>query len=334
MQTTNFNHKLAAHCESGMVTSLLNHSGIEISEAMVFGISGSIFFAYINNPMLPFPTIAVRNQPGKIYKNFSKHSNLPFIKKQYRKPILAKDGLDNLLKENIPAGVQVDFFYMDYVPEYIRAHFNGHFVIVVGKNENNYLISDAYTPVIAELNQDTLLAARFTKGPFKPKGLMIYRNGSTNSINWETAIIKGIKKATFNMLQIPLPFIGAKGIQYFAKKLPDWPKLARDEEHLSDEVMMINILLEERGTGGGGFRFMYAAFLQEAAKLINKPALDEIAEQMMNNGDEWRLISILAGKIGRNRELGQDKLRELGSMIEKRADVERTLFMNLKKIIS
>ena len=35
MQTIDFDHKLAAHCESGMVTSLLNHSGIEISEAMV-----------------------------------------------------------------------------------------------------------------------------------------------------------------------------------------------------------------------------------------------------------------------------------------------------------
>jgi hypothetical protein len=334
MQTTNFNHKLAAHCESGMVTSLLNHSGIEVSEAMVFGISGSIFFAYINNPMLPFPTIALRNQPGKIYKNFSKHSNLPFIKKQYRKPALAKDDLDRLLKENIPVGVQVDFYYMDYVPEYIRAHFNGHFVIVVGKNENKYLISDAYAPIIAKLDQDTLLAARFTKGSFKPKGLMIYRNGSTATIDWETAIVKGIKNATFYMLQIPLPFIGVKGIRYFAKKLPDWPKLARDEDHLSNEIMMINILLEERGTGGGGFRFMYAAFLQEAAKLINKPALNEIAEQMMNNGDEWRLISIFAGKIGRTRDLGQDKLRELGSMIEKRAEAEKNLFTDLKKIIS
>ncbi len=334
MQTNNFNHKLAAHCESGMVTSLLSHSGIEISEAMVFGISGSIFFAYINNPMLPFPSIALRNRPGKIYKNFSKHSNLPFIKKQYRKPAIAKDDLDRLLEKNTPAGVQVDFFYMDYVPEYIRAHFNGHFVIVVGKYENNYLISDAYTPVIAELDQDTLLTARFTKGPFKPKGLMIYRNGLTATIDWETAIVKGIKNAIFNMLQIPLPFLGVKGIRYFAKKLPDWPKLARDEEHLSDEIMMINILLEERGTGGGGFRFMYAAFLQEAAKLINKPALDEIAEQMMLNGDEWRLISIFAGKIGRNRDLGRDNLNELGSMIEKRAEVERNLFTDLKKIIS
>ncbi|MEJ2545737.1 MAG: BtrH N-terminal domain-containing protein, partial [Calditrichaceae bacterium] len=234
---------------------------------------------------------------------------------------------------NTPAGVQVDFFYMDYVPEYIRAHFNGHFVIVVGKNKNKYLISDAYTPVIAELDQDTLMTARFTRGPFKPKGLMIYRNGSTANIDWENAIKKGIKKAAFNMLQIPLPFLGVKGIRYFAKKLSDWPKLARDEEHLSDEVMMINILLEERGTGGGGFRFMYAAFLQEAAKLINKPDLNEVAEQMMNNGDEWRLISLFAGKIGRNRDLGQDKLQELGAMIEKRADVEKKLFTDLKNII-
>jgi hypothetical protein len=334
MPIINFNHKLAAHCESGMVTSLLNHSGIEISEAMVFGISGSIFFAYINNPMLPFPTIAVRNQPGKIYKNFSRHSNLPFIKKQFRYPYKAKTELENLLIENTPAGVQVDFFYMDYVPEYIRAHFNGHFVIIVGKNDNKYIISDAYTPNLVELDENTLQEARFTRGPFKPKGLMIYRNGSAETIDWESAIEKGIKKAAFNMLKIPFPFLGVKGIRYFAKKLPEWPNFARDEDHLSDEIMMINILLEERGTGGGGFRFMYAAFLQEAARIINKPALNDIAEQMMNNGDKWRLISIFAGKIGRNHELGQDKLKELGAMIEKRADVEKTLFTDLKKIIS
>jgi hypothetical protein len=334
VQRIDFNHRLAAHCESGVVTSLLNHSGVDISEAMVFGISGAIFFAYINNPMLPFPTIAVRNQPGKIYKDFSRHSRLKFIKKKYRQPAQAKSDLDNLLNKNTPAGIQVDFFYMDYVPEYIRAHFNGHFVIIVGKNEKKYLVSDAYTPDIAELDQDTLQAARFTRGPFKPKGLMIYRNGSVDSIDWEDAIKRGIKKAAFNMLKIPLPFLGVKGIRYFAKKLPDWPKLARDEEHLSDEIMMINILLEERGTGGGGFRFMYAAFLQEASKILNKPAYNDIAEQMMNNGDAWRMISIFAGKIGRNRDLGAKRLTELGSMIEERAEVEKRLFTDLKKIIS
>jgi len=328
-----FEHKLAAHCESGVVTSILNHSGIDISEAMVFGISGAIFFAYLNNPMMPFPTIALRNQPGKIYKNFSKFSKVPFNNDRFRDREKAEHELELLLEKGKPVAVQVDFFYMDYVPEYIRAHFNGHFVIVVGKKENKYIISDAYTPVLAQLEKNTLSTARFTKGPFKPQGFMMYRNGSSSEIDLEKAIFKGIKYATFYMLGIPIPFLGVKGIRFFAKKLPSWPKLARNEEHLSDEVMMINVLLEERGTGGGGFRFMYAAFLQESAKLLNEPALSEIAEQMMDNGDEWRTISIFAGKIGRNRELSAEKLKELSVMIEKRADVEKQLFTDLKKII-
>ena len=32
-----YNHKMAAHCESGTVTSLLNNRGLEITEALVFG---------------------------------------------------------------------------------------------------------------------------------------------------------------------------------------------------------------------------------------------------------------------------------------------------------
>jgi hypothetical protein len=330
---TTFQHKLAAHCESGVVTSLLNHSGVNLSEAMVFGISGAIFFAYLNNPMMPFPTIALRNQPGKIYKNFSKFSKVPFQSNHYRNVEQARQELDNLLQQNKPVAVQVDFFYMDYVPEYIRAHFNGHFVIVVGKEKGHYIISDAYTPVLTQLAESTLHTARFAKGPFKPKGFILYRNAVTPEVHWEKAITRGIKYACFNMLSIPIPFLGARGIRYFAKKLPGWPKLARDEEHLSDEIMMINVLLEERGTGGGGFRFMYAAFLQEAASRLNRPALNEIAEQMMVNGDAWRMISIYAGKIGRNRQLDDAHLRELAVMIEKRADVEKQLFTDLKKII-
>lgn len=333
MSDLNFKHKLAAHCESGVVTSLLNHSGIDISEAMVFGISGAIFFAYLNNPIMPFPTIALRNQPGKIYKNFSRFTKVPFNNYRFRQSDKAKQALDELLKQGKPIAVQVDFFYMDYVPEYIRAHFNGHFVIVVGKEHDQYIISDAYTPFLAKLDESTLLTARFTQGPFKPKGFMLYRNSKASCIDWEKAIVKGIKYACFNMLNIPIPFLGARGIRYFAKKLPAWPKLVRDEEHLSDEIMMINVLLEERGTGGGGFRFMYAAFLQESSKILNKPALNDIAEQMMDNGDEWRMISIFAGKIGRNRELDHAHLQELAGMIERRADVEKQLFTDLKKTI-
>ena len=64
------------------------------------------------------------------------------------------------------------------------------------------------------------------------------------------------------MLKIPLPFLGVKGIRMFSRKINEWPSLARDMEHLSHEIMKINILLEDQGTGGGGFRFMFATFLR------------------------------------------------------------------------
>ena len=39
MSVIPFNHKMAAHCESGTVTALLNYAGLDISEPMVFGVS-------------------------------------------------------------------------------------------------------------------------------------------------------------------------------------------------------------------------------------------------------------------------------------------------------
>ena len=66
-----------------------------------------------------------------------------------------------------------------------------------------------------------------------------------------------------------MPFLGIKGIRKFSKKVTEWPKYARDTDHLSHEIMKINILLEDQGTGGAGFRFMYATFLQQAAEKIN-----------------------------------------------------------------
>jgi hypothetical protein len=37
---------------------------------------------------------------------------------------------------------------------------------------------------------------------------------------------------------------------------------------------------EEIGTGGGGFRFIYAAFLQEAGRLMGSTRLEEASRMM------------------------------------------------------
>ena len=334
MSTIQFNHKMGAHCESGTVTSLLNHAGLEITEPMVFGIASGIFFGYFHkHKAFAFPTFIVRNRPGEMRKNIQKRLGIKFKTFSYRDSTVGMQALDALLEKNIPVASQVDFYYMDYVPSWEQVHINVHFMIVIGKEGSTYIISDSYFPKPVELKEESLLRGRFAGGNMSPKGFLFYPEHIPENIDYIKPIVKGIKKACFNMLNLPVPFIGIKGIRLFARKIVDWPSLARDTEHLSHEVMKINILLEDQGTGGAGFRYMYATFLQQASDILNNPHLKDLSEELMSIGDGWREISLFAARIGKNRDLGPDKMKQLSNMISDRADIEEKFFKQLRKSI-
>lgn len=59
-----FEHQHFAHCESGVMSSLLKHRGLELTEPMVFGLSGALCFAYL-------PFLKMGNLPVVSYRMFS-----------------------------------------------------------------------------------------------------------------------------------------------------------------------------------------------------------------------------------------------------------------------
>jgi hypothetical protein len=330
----NYHHKMAAHCESGSITSLLNHAGLEITEPMVFGISSGIFFGYFHKmKSFAFPTFIVRNKPGQMRKNLSKRTGIRFRTKDFKDRKSGQETLDLLISKGIPTATQVDYFYLDYVPSWERVHINVHFLVVIGKDGELYKVSDSYFPKPVDLPVSSMNNGRFAQGNMSPKGFLFYPEFVPKTFDYDKAIRKGIKKACFNMLRLPIPFLGIKGIRMFARKITEWPALARDTEHLSHEVMKINILLEDQGTGGAGFRFMYATFLQQAAEQIHKPELKELAKQLMEIGDGWREFSLFAAKTGKNRDLGPDKFNQLSSLLNQRADKEEEFFKRLSRTI-
>jgi len=331
--TVPFTHKMAAHCESGAVTALLRNAGMDVTESLVFGVSGALFFGYLSIPMLPFPTIALRNKPGRIRLKTPKRLGVSMQTLTFRDPAAATRELDEVIARGIPVGAQVDYFYMDYLPEYTRAHFNAHYVIVTGKKDGRYLISDTYFPTPASVDAATMQTARFARGQFAPKGLLFWPASIPERPDFKAAVRQGIKDAVFYMVKLPVPFFGVRGIRFFARKVQEWPKLTRDLDHLSHEVMMIAVILEERGTGGGGFRYLYATFLQEAAQILGDPEIADVAKAMMDNGDRWRDVSIAAARMGKRRDLGPQKLRELGAMILERADAEQEIFRRLGRLV-
>jgi hypothetical protein len=335
MSVIQFKHKMAAHCESGTLSALLTHNGLNLSEPMVLGISGGIFFVFIKTPKLPFPVFDMRSKPGDMRKNISKRLGIKFASFKFRDPVKAKSALMEMLDKGIPTAVQVDMFYMDYIPRYMRAHFNAHFIIVVGREQDAFIVSDCYYPSLSTVAEESLDKARFATSDFAPSGFMFYPSfvPKMEDIDLPRAIVRGIKQAAVNMLKLPVPFIGIKGIRRFADNIPAWPGIARSMDQLSHAIMSIHIVLEERGTGGGGFRFMYATFLQEAAGILGRPEFHEVSKTMMANGDKWREISLFVARIGKNRDLGPQKMAEIRDLIMVRADEEEKIFKTLLSMV-
>ncbi len=333
INTAEYTHRMTAHCETGTVAGLLNHAGLAISEPMVFGISAGIFFAYFKTPKFSFPTFVHRSKPGSIREKIKKRLGISFKELKYGLPQKATYALDELINQKIPIATQVDMFYMEYIPNYMKAHFNGHFITVIGKENSTYTVSDCYYPDLVELSVQAMEKARFAKGDLSPHGLLFYAKKVPLQVDLKQPIIKGIKEAARMMIKMPVNFIGVKGIRLFAKKVVEWPDIARDVEHLSHEIINISANLEERGTGGAGFRFMYASFLQEASKVLNNSELADISKQMMENGDKWRELSLHAARLGKNRDVGPEKLKGLQEMIMARADTEEKLFNRLLHIV-
>jgi hypothetical protein len=88
---------------------------------------------------------------------------------------------------------------------------------------------------------------------------------------------------------------------------------------------------EEIGTGGAGFRFLYAAFLQEAADITGDKRLAELAEQLNIIGDGWRKFALVTARMVKGRE-ALDPPR-LAQLLRGQADQEQAFFGALKSCV-
>src|ERR1700743_524811 len=167
-----FEHYQSAHCESGVTSSLLRESSEnKITEPLAFGIGAGLFFCYI--PLLKInngPVIAFLPMPGLIFKRTCKGLAIPVIRKKFNSKQEAEAFLNKSLEEGRPVGCQVGVYYLTYFPKEYRFHFNAHNLIVFGKEDDNYLISDPVMETVTKLTSYELERVRFAKGALAPKG--------------------------------------------------------------------------------------------------------------------------------------------------------------------
>lgn len=295
-----FDHQQSAHCESGAIASLLRHGGLQISEPMAFGIAAGMTFAYL--PFVKFgglPLFAYRMPPGRVIRGLTKRLGVRMHTETFRRPEEGMRALDGHLAQGRIVGIQTSAYWLSYFPPDMRFHFNAHNLVVYGKRGSNYLISDPVIDIRVECNENDLRKARFTRGVMAPHGRLYYPVSIPERPDLARAITRSIRFTTGMMLRTPLPIVGVRGIRKVARMVERLdPSNARYNKLLLGHIVRMQ---EEIGTGGAGFRFLYASFLQEAADLLGKRELSVIARDLTEVGDEWRRFALHAAKMCKGR---------------------------------
>lgn len=322
-----FVHQQCAHCESGAISALLRHAGLSISEPMAFGIAAGMTYAYL--PFVKFgglPLFAYRMPPGRVIAGLTKRLGIRMRSQTFRRPDAGMQALDQHLAQGRVVGMQTSAYWLSYFPPDMRFHFNAHNLLVYGKRGNHYLISDPVMDTPVECDTEHLRKARFTRGVMAPHGRLYYPVSVPEHPQLAHAIVKSIRFTTGMMLRTPLPILGVRGIRMVARMIEQLdPHNTHYNKNLLGHIVRMQ---EEIGTGGAGFRFLYAAFLQEAAAIIERPALITRARELTDIGDEWRRFALNAAKMCKDRMAMDYHL--LANQLRQCADGEASIYRALR----
>ena len=326
-----FQHHQAAHCESGVTSNLLQNEKIALSEAMAFGLGSGIFFLYVPFvKVMGLPLTSYRSFPGSIFKKTCRRMGIRYEYRKFRDPMQGTRALNEYLSRGQAVGIRSNIYWLPYIPQQFRFQFNAHNLVVIGKaSDDTYLVSDPILESVSHCPAPAMTRARFAKGILAPKGLIFFPQGraaDAGELPWSKAIHSSIQETVRRMLYTPLPMVGTKGIRFLSRQMRKWPKkldLDKQKLYLANVVRM----QEEIGTGGAGFRFLYAAFLQEAGEKLNSPVLNEASKSMTQVGNVWREFATLAAKFCKDRLQGE--FTQIPDLLLKIADQEEAIYRDL-----
>jgi len=268
---------------------------------MIFGLGSGLGFVYWHSkrgdmvllPAYPF----VGGRARDLCKNLCSNLGVSVKVNKTSSKTKAYEALKSLISKDVPVMILVDMPQLKYLGLPEQAHFGGHCVVVAGLDEDkgvayiaDTMFKDLQTPTLKELEE----ARSSTFKPFPPENTWCTFEFPTKLTPIEDAIRNAVTKTAMSMLYPPIRNLGVKGISHFASEIVKWPKLFPPENELFRQLYEVNyVMMEEDGTGGGLFRYLYSRFLKEAGELLNSKELAELGQRYHQIGQKWTAIAKL-----------------------------------------
>lgn len=301
-QVEGFVHRPGVHCESSALRDIFEFYGFTFSEPMIFGLGSGLGFIYWCGKRMPYPFVGGRARD--LYKNLCNNLGVAVKVNKTSSKTRAYEALRELIAENAPVMIHVDMPFLKYLRLPEEAHFGGHVTVVAGINENKGVVNIAdtnfkklQTATLKELEEAR--ASKFK--PFPPENKWFTFEFPSELTSLKKAIKKSISKTIETMLEPPIKNLGTKGIQHFANEIMKWPKEYPPGKLPFQQLYEVTyIMLEEDGTGGGCFRYLYSKFLKEASEHLDIKEVADLGEQYRQVGEKWTKVAHLIRGIPSN----------------------------------
>ena len=273
------------HCETVATGTLLLAEGIELSEAMLFGLGEGLAFVFVRLSSLPLPFLGGRAKPFELTRALTRNLGLTLEEQQTTSRKKAWASLERVLSEGRPAGLQLDCFYLDYFKN--APHFAGHCVAAVHLDDTEaWLVDTRPQGTLQRVPRESLEEARHARGPMSARARQwtIHSQGKLPPI--EECIVAAIRSTAAAFLQPAFGGASYRGMEKLAKSLPRWIESKPEDRTLAA------MLMERGGTGGALFRNLYRDFLSEAIDLLpSNQGLRAARDDFAASAEHWTEIA-------------------------------------------
>lgn len=301
----------------------MTFNGHTLSEAMCFGLASGLGSFYIEADFLS-PSRLFHVRSATLEGDFFSLMGVPFSWKTDPDPDHAMRAAEEWIDKGVPLLIQSDIYFLDYYRS--STHFNGHVVAMWGYDPEKKAayLSDTEREGLQEVPYESLKKARMSSAP--PVSL----ENNYCEVGWRgpltdlrTAIPESMKRTARAMLDEGsdgMVFRGIRAMKALARRLPSWTE-AKDRQWCARFAYQV---IEKRGTGGGGFRYMYRDFLREAEAVLPGLVPHSLPEKMDAIGRRWTGI---ANVLKRASEDGhRTLLTQAGEMVEEVAEKEADFY--------
>jgi hypothetical protein len=276
-------HIPGRHCASTALCNATYFHGAPLSEAMCFGLGEGLGIFYIGLPGLA-PSRLAHVRSLEFERQFFERIGIPFQWDQHNDPMDSEKALRAVLDAGRPALIQTDIYYLPYYQS--KTHFAGHLITVWGYDVDRqiFFVTDTEREEVFEVPFDAMRRARYCKmPPFPMEGNLFAPEAISLPPDLPRRIWAAIVSNSARLVSADAAHEGLNALRSWQADLKDWPSFADWQwtARLAYQTIM------KRGTGGGGFRLMYADFLREAAPNVPEIGLRGLAEKMQCAGEAW-----------------------------------------------